>query len=471
MICPYCGKRTPDNSEYCAECGFPLDERAARRRQEEEAQAESVRFDAGVWQRQVIPFLRGAIIVLLWLISLIIIGYGAYKAYYWYQSTSLDKMYETGMEVPPALEAVTLSDGRPGHVITFYGDDGDMYYIEELRRSYLVVGGEARVEIADSYWFEKASGEVQSAEIALTPIRTYVDGGKQLLPVIYFTVEVPMSPFKLISPGDDSGPILSSEYQLVFEVVPGSTVLVDGVDVTDLVSSMGEVSVNVAVYPQGDNPISILVRTAHHRETRADITLYRQPMEIDLALSINTAKTSVLDAMTIRGTVDPGATISVDTAMMDGTLAQDAEGNFSFVAMFDHIGYNTVRFRAQKEGKQDSIISFEVYYLPTLNEYSRKAWKMDYVQLTRCWDIWAGRIFKCTGTVEAILSYDPQVIVLDVSKDQSGDFLVIENLSNKSITETGGKYDFYADVSGTREEYMNQDYPYLLGRYADPVED
>jgi len=463
MICPYCGKRTPDNSEYCAECGYPLDKHAGQ----PEEQSGRRQPDPGVWQARVIPVLRMTIIVLLWIISLSIIGYGAYKGYYWQQSVRNAEMYETGMAPKPTLEAVELADGRQGHVVTFYGDDSDMIYIEELKRSYLVVGGEARVEIADSYWFETASEEVQSAEIALTPVQTFVGGGKRLLPVVYFTVDVPVSPLRIISPGEERDPILSAEYQIEFEVVPGSTVLVDGVDVTDLVNSMGEVSVNVAVYPQGDNPISILVKTAHHKETRADIVLYRQPMEIDLALAINTARKSVLDAMTIRGTVDPQATISVDTAYQEGSLTQDADGDFSFVATFDHIGYNNVTFRAQQDGKQDSIISFQVYYLPTLNEYSRKAWVMDYTQLRQCWDIWAGRIFKCSGTVEAVLSTEPQqVLVLDVSKDQSGDYIVIENLSNISVTEPGGKFDFYADVSGRREEYNGRNYPYLIGRYA-----
>ena len=469
MICPYCGKRTPDNSEYCVGCGYPLDRRAA---QQEEGRGRDERsgYGPGVWNGRVVPFIRGMLYALAWILSLLIIGFAVYKVYYWNQKEAMEEAFESGMRPKVLKEAVTLSDGRPGHVIHFYGDDGDMFYIEELQRSYLVVGGEAKVEIPDSYWFEKASEAVELAEITLTPIRILKNGGKELQQNVDLTVEVPTSPFRLISPGEKQEAILSSEYQLEFEVVPGSTVLVDGMDVTDLVSSMGEVSVNVAVYPYGDNPISILVKTAHHKETRADIVLYRQPMEIDLALSINTAKTSVLNAMTIRGMVDPEATVSVDTPHLEGSLTQDEKGNFSFVASFETIGYNTVRFRASQEGKQDSIISFDVYYLPTLNEYSRKAWAMDYTQLTRCWDIWAGRIFKCTGTVDAILSYDPQVIVLDVSKDQSGDFLIIENLSNLSITETGGKYDFYADVSGLRDEYMNKAYPYLIGRYASKAE-
>lgn len=468
MICPYCGKRTPDGSEFCAECGYPLEERGQGAPEGESR--EGTHFDAAMWQARVIPILRGTLIVLLWMISLFIIGYGAYKAYYWRQPAKTESMYAAGMLPTPTVEAVELSDGRMGHVVVFYGDDGDMIYIEELKRSYLVVGGEARVEIADSYWFENASEEVESAEIALASIQTFADGGKRVLPIVSFDVQVPVSPLTIISPGEDEEPILSGEYQLVFQVVPGSTVLVDGLDVTDLVSSLGEVSVNVAVYPQGDNPVSILVKTEHHRETRADVVLYRQPMEIDLELSANTKKTSVLEAMNISGSVDAAATVSVDTPYLEGSLVQDEDGDFSFTATFDHIGYNTVRFRAKQEGKQDSIISFDVYYLPTLNVYSRSAWAMDYTQLTRCWDIWAGRIFKCEGTVEAVLSYDPQMLVLDVSEDQSGDYLIVENLSGLSVLESGGKYVFYADVSGEREEYMGKVYPLMNGRYASAAE-
>lgn len=462
MICPYCGKSTPDGSEFCAECGYPLEEQPKKKKKARRRR----RFDASVWQNRVIPILRGCIIALLWIISLSILSYGGYKIYYWRQASETARLYETGMLPSPTLETVLLEDGRTGHIVTFYGDDGDTIFIEELQQSFMVVGGKARVEMADSHWFSTAAADIESAEIALTPVQTFADGGKRTLPIISFTVEVPTSPLTIISPSEDQEAILSSEYQLEFEVVYGSTVLVDGVDVTDLVNARGEVTVNVAVYPVGDNPISILVQTPHHRETRADLTLYRQPMEIDLALSINTSDESSREYMTIYGTCDPSATISVDTPYMPETLTQDEDGSFSFVAHFDHIGYNTVRFRAQKEGKQDSIISFDVYYLPTLNEYSRKAWAMDYTQLTRCWDIWAGRIFKCTGVVEAILSTEPQVIVLDVSEDQSGDYLVVENISGTSITETGGSFDFYADVSGQREDYMGKSYPYLYGRYA-----
>ncbi len=472
MNCPYCGREIADHAEHCPECGYPIENSAYRtqRRQPEEIDQglnlTNRRLDTDLWRVRIGKFLRIGMWVLLWTISLAIFAYAGYKIYYWRQTRENIRMYAEGILPTPEVEAVMLSDGRPGHVVTFFGEDGDMIYVEELQRSFLVVGGEAKAEIADSEWFKTAGSDVESAQIALTPVQTFKDGGKRLLPVLYFTVEVPVSPLNIISPVEDREVILSAEYQIEFSVVPGSTVLVDGMDVTDLVNAQGEVTVNVAVYPQGDNPISILVRTPHHRETRADIVLYREPMEIDLALAINTSKKSVLDRMTVRGTVDPGASIVVDTPHIIDSITIDEDGDFSFAATFSQIGYNTVTLRAVQEGKKDSKISFQVYYIPTLNEYSRKAWAMDYTQLTRCWDIWMGRVFKCTGTVEAVLSAEPQVIVLDVSSDQMGEYIVIENLSGVSITEPGGKFTFYADVSGWREEYMGDEYPYLIGRYA-----
>lgn len=475
MNCPYCGREIADNSEYCAECGYQI-ERSSRRANQSASQKKSTtaqnlnlgnrRLDTELWSRRIEKMLQIGIWVLLWAASIAVFAFAGYKLYYWRQTSENIRQYEMGILPSPTAEAITLSDGRPGHVVTFYGDDGDMIYIEELQQSFLVVGGEAKAEIADSEWFKTAGSDVESAKIALTPVQTYKNGGKRLLPVLNFEVQAPTSPMTIISPSADQGPILSAEYQIEFKVVPGSTVLVDGLDVTDLVNAQGEVTVNVAVYPQGENPISILVKTPHHREARADIVLYREPMEIDLALAINTSKKSVLDRMTVRGTVDPGATVIVDTPYAPETLTQDADGDFSFSAMFDHIGYNTISLRAVQDGKAESKITFDVYYLPTLNEYSRKAWIMDYLQLTRCWDIWAGKVFKCTGTVEAVISVEPQVIVLDVSDDRSGDYIVIENLSGISITEPGGKFDFYADVSGTRREYMGKKYPYLIGRYS-----
>lgn len=458
MTCPACGTRLKNGLTVCPECGAELPRASAG--------AEDER---GEWEATITVVLRILVHVLVWILSLSVLGFGLYKAHYWRESEATHRLYENGTVQLPELEAVQLSDGRNGHAITFFGNDGDVIYIEELEERFMVVGGRAVVEVADAEWFGPAGVNLSTAEILLTPIQISESGGKRLLPIVSFTVEMPESPLQIISPTESYVTTLSSTYELKLKVVYGSTVLVGGEDVTGLVDRQGNLSVNIAVYPHGDNPVSILVQTPNHIEVRRDIVFYRQPMEIDLDLAANTEFTSSLNSMTIRGSVDPQASFAVETPYEKGSLKIDANGDFSFRAAFDHLGYNTVTIRARKTGFQDSVISFQVYYVPTLNEYSRSAWKMDYQQVLYCWDIWDGRVFLCRGDIVAVLSEEPNVVVIDVSDNGSGQYLVIENLSDEFIAEPGGRYTIFADISG-QAEYEGKTVTRLIGRYAEKLD-
>ena len=125
--------------------------------------------------------------------------------------------------------------------------------------------------------------------------------------------------------------------------------------------------------------------------------------------------------------------------------------------------------RASKPGFNDSVISFQVYYVPTLNEYSRSAWKMDYQQVLYCWDIWDGRVFMSRGDIVAVQSDEPNIVVIDVSDNGSGQYLVIENMSDIHIAEPGGRYTIFADISG-QAEYEGKTVTKLIGRYAERMD-
>ena len=45
------------------------------------------------------------------------------------------------------------------------------------------------------------------------------------------------------------------------------------------------------------------------------------------------------------------------------------------------------------------LYTSNMYYLPSIAEYSRNAWKMDYEQLKTLYEAWHGRIFECNGVV------------------------------------------------------------------------
>ena len=150
----------------------------------------------------------------------------------------------------------------------------------------------------------------------------------------------------------------------------------------------------------------------------------------------------------------------VDSSFVYNSIEVNQEtGEFSFIAQFSTIGDNLVRFRAVKEGKQDSTIAFNMYYLPSIAEYSRNAWKMDYEQLKTLYEAWHGRIFECNGVVvDSFVEGTTQYILMDVSTTDEPQLLILENLSSLGSVSDGGKYRAYADVSG-RYFYNNEYIP------------
>lgn len=410
-----------------------------------------------------------SVMVLCWLFTIVCVGVGVYKAYFWIQSALIEHRYDSGEAFRPTVEEITLDDGRLGHAITFFGQDGDTIFIKELRQSYMVIGGSVCIEIPDSSWFDVNPSEVEAAQITLTPVRTGRDGERELLPSLHLEIPVPQSPLTLIQPASEREEINTSIYPLELKVVPGSTVLVGGNNVSDVVDRMGNLSVNVPTDLQGENLISILVSTPHHRETRQDIALVRPYMEINLELDLNIEKTSTRNTMSVYGVTDPAADIVVDTPCVEGSIEVNREtGAFSFTAQLETYGENIIQFRAVMEGKQDSVLSLSVNYTPSLNEYSRKAWKMDYPSLSKLSETWEGRIFACNGTILEVLSTEPSVVVMDVSEDGGTvQPIILENLSATALPEVGKRYRAFADVVGY-EYYGKNQVPKLTARFMDP---
>lgn len=442
MKCPKCLSKIDGEADVCPICGAPIRRRGP-------------------------AILRAVATVVSWAAVLAVLGIGIYKLYFWVDTYRFDKQYTRGAYTPTVTE-ITMSDGRAGHSITYYGSDGDRIFFDELGKSIVFSGSVAQLEIPDSYWFGSDVEQTESADVSIAATVTYENGDKRRLPALEFTVMAPQSPLELISPEQDDLSVNTSIYPLKVQVVPGSTVTVNGKDVTDIVDRSGLLSVNVNVFPVGDNTYTIIVNTPNHREARRDILIYRAEMEIAVELDANTPTSSSTNIVTISGKCDPGAVISVDTDYVEGSVTQnDSTGAFSFIAELNVIGDNSVRFRASSPGKADSVISLTINYLPTLDEYSRKAWAMDYDDLYRLFEQWTGRIFLCEGeVVDVIYDDDVQYVVMDVGGDGEQQLLVLENLSSTGQPSRGKEYSAYADVTG-RYMYDGHYYPMLKARYMD----
>ena len=404
------------------------------------------------------------LLILIWVVGILVLFVGIYKVSTWVDNYQFTRLYTRG-KYTPLVNTLELDDGRLGHAIIFYGEDGDTIFLSEINRSLSICGGFARLEIADSDWFSGDVEDYSYAEITFVPLLIKQDGTQRKLPAMTLTIDVPVSPLTITSPTDSYTSVVTSTATISLKAVVGSDVYINGEDVSSSLERNGELSVTVAVEPIGENVYTVIVRTPRHKENRSDVVIYREAYEIEIELDADVATTSNTDTMRISGKCELGASITVDTDYLEESFVMDREtGEFAFLAKFSQLGNNLVHFRATKDGKADAVISFNVYYTPSLAAYSDQAWKMDYDQLKKYYESWVGRVFLCSGTVTDILYEDgTQYIVMDVNPGGEEQLIILENLTDSSPTK-GTSCKYYADVSG-RHYYNEHYYPMLAARY------
>jgi len=453
LKCPFCGNEVSENAAYCDVCRKPLPKKNIPN--EEGRRRKRTRFQKFLF-------------AVAWIMALTAVAVGIYKLLFWYDQYKVNRLYTTGAYAPIVNE-IEMDDGRVGHALIFYGNDGDMVYLPELGESLSICGGIARLEIADASWFASDVAQYDYATITFTPVLLKEKGGELQLPTITYPVDVPNSPITVKSPASENTTVVTSSYPIELEVVAGSEVFINGENLTDSVDRSGALDVNVAVQPIGNNTYTVIVRTPQHKETRKDIVIYREKHDIEIELDSNVSTKTNSETMTISGRCEIGAMITVDTKYLENSLEVDmTTGRFSFIVQFDQLGDNVVRFHASKEGRQDATISFTINYIPTLAQYSAKAWRMDYAQLRLLYNDWVGKIFLCRGPIiDQFTENDTLYLVMNVAPDgEEQQLVILQNSSSAKSFTLGPKYDAYADVAG-HMMYNSEYYPLLVARYID----
>jgi len=448
LRCKYCGRQIKEGMKACPGCKRPLTHDDFKKK-------------AGkIKPRHIMA--RLGVVLLFALITFAIVLFISMRVYYKNENQRITEQY-----VSQTVETITLDNGMKGHALTFFGTDGDSVYITELKKSYMFVGGVARVEFADCIWFEDEPEETDAMEVTFSPIYISSAGKKTRIPVFVVNINKPESPVTIKTPSSSHLNVITSQTGLDMQVVYGSQVVINGEDVTDKVDRSGNLSLTLNIYPIGDNNVSIVVRTDNHTEARRDLVFYREKMDIEVEIATSVGNTSTLSYMTVSGKTEPGAMIVVDSDYDRSSLVIDqATGKFSFKATFSTYGRNLVSFRATMEGRKDSSLSFYVSYLPAKAEYTRNAWKMDYAQLRLYYEQWNGRVFLCMGKiVDSFIQDGTRLAVMNVGNDSDVKLVVLENQSDIGRFNVGEEYAVYADVSG-RLFYSDNYYPYLIARYS-----
>ena len=279
--------------------------------------------------------------------------------------------------------------------------------------------------------------------------------------------ELPESPITLITPDMTRSTVSTTMATIRIMVIPGSRVTVNGTDVSDTVDkATGEMVYNVMVQPIGDNVFDIAVLSDNCRENVLRVIIYREPQEIPLDLAAGTYGVTDRNTMKVTATTIPGASVEITTPYTNLDISGlNTTGKFTFEAVFEHIGDNTVTVMAYYPGKKPSRIDHFVYYVPPADEYTRKAWALDaanYSDLLNTIEARSSRqqVYAVSGVVQYIVSDKPQMVVINTGEDGKSQPVLLENRGTVSW-EAGQYYRIYADAYGTYNSM-----PYLIARYT-----
>lgn len=418
---------------------------------------------------------RGPILLAYMMVGVLIlavVGFGIYAA-----ASYVVPTLTTQRAATEKAENVTLTkkrvDGLNVHHVEISGEEGAQIYVAEMYRSYVVVGGIAAFDVPDHVFYdmiEPLDKDVETMDVSLTPTMSR-NGVETRLEPIRYTIDIPESEITVLAPEMDELAVNTSIYTIKLQLAPSSRVLVNGKDESDKVDDEGLFTHNVPVLAIGNNIVSITVRAPYCRENIKELNFYRAPMEIPLELDPATLTNTTDERLTIHGTTQVGAVITIESANFgDLVMVTDPDtgeltGKFNFGARMTRVGNNRIIIRASYEGKEDSVLEHLVYYLPNPEVYTPKAWALnasDYTELMNniSLRIQNAQIYLCYGTITEIMSSKPQLALMDTGKDGRTQLVMLQNES-KTTWEVGKQYRVYADVSGV---YNNM--PRLMGRYT-----
>lgn len=389
--------------------------------------------------------------------------------------------------------SVSIVDEMPAHAFRIHLPEyeGRLVWITEMRKHYQVTDEYVTFERADYKCYETSDNVTEESVTATITASVQISPGEHReLGQIQYEVEIPLSPLTLVDPDVNWSESPLYLYPIKFIVAKNSTVTINGQDQSDLVNTQdGLITFQASLSPKGDNEFVITTRAQHYRENTQVVTIYRAPQEIPLDLDVDIPAgeryspglvddtsqpkdskgnyPKVEDKLVVRGTTSTMANLTVKSNYEDlDTTKLRIDGTFSFKAVFDKIGTNSIIIEASREGMKTSVVQLDIYYVPIAAIYTRKAWDMntqysDYLNHSDT-RIANTQIYVCKGTITEIISERPQVAKMKLFSDYER-YVVIRNYSNDTW-EMGKDYRVYADAYDIFDGA-----PWLNGRYTYPV--
>lgn len=466
------GAQLADEQEQYTISITPLRERASARRAPsavyELGQKEEEFYDPDSIPPAKTP-MRTAVTVLLWVLiaaAVIFIGFMLY-----------DRFWGDSGQNPPDLQNtmnsgganITAGDGSSLHIqapsinfkqdengtdyyeCIFYGQQGDSVYIAAKGQYYAFDQSgqytvpiylkdlvEPSVPLEDTYSsviefkYRQASGQETSFKL---------DN-----PLVF---NIPVTQIKLIAPEADSQEIYEQNYSVIFRVNPGSTVTVNGVNISGShVNSQGRVTYNITLGPGSSEELNIEASAPYHKKQSKKITVTRAALNVNFTVSANTPKSVKTDTVKITGVIDAGATLSCADYTLSELEINQLTGAYSVNVKLPGYGSHKILLTASDADGQSSALLHTVLYLPNEDEYTRKVWVYD-SKIASNPAPFIGRSFLLNGVdVLEILDSPNTIFTVNMGTDDAPEYLAVEYYGSYNV-KPGDTLRIFGEVKGS----------------------
>lgn len=359
----------------------------------------------------------------------------------------------------PKVEASTTDAGDPAYLITVFAKNNYIvrFTAGELVREFPIIKGSRGLNVPETIWIPDEP--LDSNTISITPdivvisptgVETQVEFEEPI------TITVPTISLTMTQP-TVSDFTVDSATVAVSGVVDDNTASIFVGETQVSVDEAGNFSTNYTLPGEGTYVLEVKAQknscmsaVATYNITYGAATTPNTPAQGNVAFSVNeNVKRYGTDVkMTVSGTMEQGATISVAGVELDGAITQDsAAGTFSFTVKTEKVGlYEAVVTATKGDAAKTSTVYLE--HQPAKDTYMNGVYRIDYARIRDYPHHEQG--YKIVGTITEIRQSAPYVIARIQTSEGDIMFCYFSGVSAVEMND-GKTYELYADPYGTDE--------------------
>lgn len=360
----------------------------------------------------------------------------------------------------------TEYEGKPAHVLTYSGKEGEFVRLDDYNAqpSGRINGVIPFFTIIDTMLIPQTPDpDKENIDVVVNATLLDKDGNEiRKLSVEPIPMTVPKIDISLTAPDAPDATVESAQVDIAGALSIKARLTIDDVDISQRVGADGKFTYSVQLPDYGQHTVTIVASADHYREGRLVLNLDYPKKDIEMTIDEKTIARTQKATAEVKGTVEPGAQLTLE-GEHEGDLKLDTStGEFSFVAKLTNLGLNTFTLTASKDGiETPKVVTVEK--IPERGAYTSQALKMDYANLSKNAAKQKGKIYQCIGKVISISQSDPYyVFTLDVGSSGKEQLIVMEYYGTTQIEEDSN-FNIFGDVEGLDEE---SGLPKIIARFV-----